>query len=75
LVKIKNKMVSEFSQEAENSKKNFRVVPGDSEFDSDLKSIDDTSLGTSDAESPDLTNTMTSMEEMLDWNDISKTNH
>lgn len=69
---IKDKMMTEFSQSSEANISSSRVVPGDSEFDTDVKSIDDTSLGTSDAESPGLTNTMTSMEEMIDWSDVSK---
>ena len=45
-----------------------RVIPNDSEFDDDLKSIDDTTLNTSDQESPSIENY--AIETEINWEDL-----
>lgn len=64
-------MMKDFQNENEGGPRSGeRLVDNDSEFDTELKSIDDTMLNTSDYESSSLSGVQ--IEDNIDWNEISK---
>lgn len=68
---FRNDMMKDFENENDGaSSTGQRVVDNDSEFDSELKSIDDTMLNTSDYESSSLAGVQ--IEDNIDWSELGK---
>jgi len=79
LVEIRKKMINDFKETTVGSKSNISYNhlkssnSSDSEFDSDKKSADDSTLGTSDLEASDASSTL-QIEDLVDWQQLGKKN-